>query len=79
MKKDYKVNMRNLPTRMPTFPLITIWLLLDRFGAPAWAHGVYWTLAVLIMIIFGFSLWQETWVDITIALRQMDEADKKKD
>ena len=35
----------------PLWPLYAFsigWLYLDRFGAPGWAHGVFWTLAVLV-------------------------------
>lgn len=40
---------KHLPTRFRVWPLVTLWLLLDRLGIPSWAWGVFWTLAVLVM------------------------------
>jgi len=63
MKKKY-ISHANMP---PRFPLITGavgWLLLDRFDAPGWAHGVFWSFFVLLVIVSVYRMSAEQSVDI---------------
>lgn len=41
---------------MPTGTLIAMWLLMDRFDAPGWVHGVFWTFAALVIAAFIITL-----------------------
>ena len=42
--------------RSPLLVLMVDWLLLDRFGAPEWAFGVYWTLATIFIACWVYML-----------------------
>ncbi len=53
------VNRANLPTTLPIWPTITLWLLLDRLAAPGWVLGVVWTLWTVIFLICFFSLFTD--------------------
>ena len=53
-----------LPPRLPTMIAAVGWLLLDRLDAPGWAHGVLWTIVVMLVIAFIFRLCTEVSVDI---------------
>lgn len=70
---EYVIHRKNLPTRIPLPFLAIVWLLLDRFGAPGWAFGVFWTLAVILLAACGVALYQERWVSIRPALKHMAE------
>lgn len=39
-----------LPTRIPLLPGVTLWLLIDRLGVPAWVQGAIMTLWALLVI-----------------------------
>lgn len=52
MNRDNRViSFKRLPARLPLVHGITVWLLLDRFAAPQWAMGVFWTLAVILGLL----------------------------
>lgn len=41
------VKYKNLPARLPVWPTIVLWLLLDRLRAPGWVWGVCGTITAL--------------------------------
>lgn len=49
MKKKYIAH-ANMPPRFPIYLAAVGWLLLDRLGAPGWAHGVLWTVVAVMAI-----------------------------
>lgn len=63
MKKKY-ISHANLPPRFPIYLAAVGWLLLDRLGAPGWAHGVLWTLVGLVTFITIAQLLTQESVDI---------------
>ncbi len=44
MAKRYVIKSKFLPTYPPTTFGLVLWLLLDRFHAAGWVHGICWTL-----------------------------------
>jgi len=51
MKKRKVVSEKNLPTRLPVWSSLIVWLLLDRFNPPGWAWGVVGTVFVFFWIV----------------------------
>jgi hypothetical protein len=43
---------KNLPMRIPLWPTLTTWLLLDRFHAPEWLAGI-----MIFLIAFAWLVW----------------------
>jgi hypothetical protein len=41
------IHRKFLPTTVPTWKTITVFLLLDRLNWPGWAQGVVWTLVAI--------------------------------
>ncbi len=62
--KHKVISWKNLPTRLPVWPSIIIWLLMDRVHPPEWLVGVGYTIMVLIWIMAIVSMVTETKVDI---------------
>lgn len=46
------ISAKNLPMRMPLWPTLTLWLLLDRWHSPAWVWG-----ALGAFIVFVWAIW----------------------
>lgn len=63
MKKKYIAH-ANMPPRFPIYLPAIGWLLLDRFNAPGWAHGVFWSFFVLVVIVSMYRMSAEESVDI---------------
>lgn len=66
MKRRTVVKWSSLPTHPMRFLWGTavLWLLMDRFNAPGWAHGVLWTVWGLLFIVFLVGWWHQDYVDI---------------
>ncbi len=60
LRKTRVVSWKFLPARLPLVATGVGWLLLDRFGAPSWAYGVFWTVAALFFIAAIVSLFFQT-------------------
>jgi len=56
MSREVLIKQSSLQPRSPILAAIVYWLLLDRFNAPGWAFGAYWTLVVLLVVIFFYRL-----------------------
>lgn len=57
MKRHKVVSNKNLPMRLPIFPTITLWLLLDRLDAAVWVWSVVGTLWVILWIVAAITCW----------------------
>jgi len=44
------INRNNMPPNLYLFPMITLWLFLDRLNAPGWVYGVVFTVMGLISL-----------------------------
>lgn len=44
------ISRKYLPTGIPVFPTLIIWLMLDRIQPPAMIYGIVWTLWALIFV-----------------------------
>lgn len=64
IKKNKVVSIKNLPKRLPLFPALTSWLMLDRFHAPQWLFGAVGAFFLLISIIVTLSWMNEEEKDI---------------
>ncbi len=64
MKSEKRIAMKNLPARLPIFPSITAWLLLDRLQAPGYAYGITFTLLGIVAVGAIISMINDTAVDI---------------
>jgi hypothetical protein len=58
------VSSHALPTNIPVSFTISLFLLLDKFQAPAWAFGAFWTLAVLFWLAAIYKVFADEYVDI---------------
>lgn len=58
------ISVKCLPTRMPVTTFIAFWLLMDRFNAPAWLHGVYWTIVGILTLAAGIQIWRQEQKDL---------------
>jgi len=63
MKKKYIAH-ANMPPRFPLIIGAVGWLLLDRFDAPGWAHGVFWSMFAMLVIFSIIRMLGEQAVDI---------------
>lgn len=54
MTKRKVISPKCLPTRIPVVGLAVIYLLLDKWGIPGWAWGVYGTLAAFLCTALGY-------------------------
>ncbi len=50
---------RFIPVRLPVISTVTLWLLLDRLGAPGWAYGCLWMLAAIVTVAIVVT-WRQT-------------------
>ena len=50
MKRPVIAN-RALPTRVPFWQTITMWLLMDRFNVDGWQAGIVWTIWTLAYLV----------------------------
>lgn len=41
------------------YPAAVQWLFLDRFGAPGWLWGVFWTLNALMFVVIVVAWWAQ--------------------
>ena len=48
-----------LPTGIPVFPTLTIWLMLDRIQPPSVVYGVVWTLWAVVFLLFTVRSFSE--------------------
>ncbi|KKL79048.1 hypothetical protein LCGC14_2018760 [marine sediment metagenome] len=64
MKRTKKIHNKNLPPRIPLFPGITIWLLLDRINAPGWAWGAAGLFFLLLLIVSTAEFFTSKLTDI---------------
>jgi hypothetical protein len=66
MKKRNVVAFSSLPTKPMGLPwsTATLWLVMDRFDAPSWAHGVVWTVWTLMWVILLVGWWHEVQRDV---------------
>jgi len=55
---------KNLPVRLPLFPTITLWLLLDKLQSPGYVWGIVGTLMALIWIAAIFMIIKEKEVNV---------------
>lgn len=62
MKRKY-LHPKCLPPRFPIVSGAVGWLLLDRFAAPGWAYGVWWSLIAVVVAAHLMKLARETPVD----------------
>jgi hypothetical protein len=63
--KDLKViAWKNLPTRLPIWGSLVVWLTLDRLHAPGWVYGAAGAVVGIIWIICIVLLIHEKQVDI---------------
>lgn len=46
------ISYSNMPARLPALTTAVGWLLLDRFDAPGWAHGAFWTIMICVWAVF---------------------------
>ena len=59
--KTSVIHYKYLPTN-PARPLLlssVVYLYMDRYGAPGWAFGVFWTLAAMLFISAVVSVIRE--------------------
>lgn len=49
----YVLPRQALPTYYPIQTTAIVYLLLDRFDPPGWAHGVVWSFVVLLWVMAG--------------------------
>lgn len=53
MKNRKVIASRNLPSRLPLWPTLTLWLFLDRIAAPV---GVYYAVFIFLAIVWLASI-----------------------
>lgn len=65
-KKTRYIAMSNLPPAPPrvVWMGITVWLLMDRLGAPQWSYGIVFTLIALLFILSCAAIWHSEPVDL---------------
>jgi len=69
-KRRYVLAEKNKRVPLPILGWVTIWLLLDRIGIPAWAWGVYWTFVVLVTVTVAYHVWTTEYVQRTPVWRE---------
>jgi hypothetical protein len=62
-RKPHKLHPNNLPTRLPVWPAITLWLVLDRAQAPGWVWGATYTFIGLWFFATVLAMINEVWVN----------------
>lgn len=58
------VSFKNLPTRLPIYQGLTLWLVLDRVDAPSWAWGAVGTLFGLLFLVALYIVCTQKQVEI---------------
>lgn len=53
------IDRKYLPSTLPVFPTLTIWLMLDKIQPPAMIYGVVWTLWGLIFLAVTIRAFSE--------------------
>lgn len=65
MQQHRVVHWRCLPTDIKTLWTMVYWLMLDRFKAPEWTYGVFWTLVVGYLCVAIYKVACEKQVKLT--------------
>jgi hypothetical protein len=68
MKSTKVISGKNLPARLPIWPTITMYLLLDKAHPPQWALGAIALLWVIFWIIAIIAVTHQEPVDIVSVL-----------
>lgn len=63
-KRKIAIKSTSLPVPSPVLGVITLWLLMDRLGAPMWAYGVLGTFAALWLFAFIYDCCTRTERDV---------------
>ena len=64
MMQNYKIDRKNLPSKMPvSFTLISI-LAMDYWGAPDWVFGAVGVFLLLFWVSFFISVSKSKYIDI---------------
>ena len=64
MKNKQKISVSNLPTRIPIFQAIVIYLLLDNLNAPDWIYGALGFMWLMLIIVAIIAKIKEEEIDI---------------
>ncbi len=59
MTNQKKISPQNLPTRLPVYMSIVVWMLLDRLQAGQMACGIVYTLLGVVWAVSIYSLAKE--------------------
>jgi hypothetical protein len=59
-----KIHHKNLPTKLPITPTLTIFLAMDYWDAPEWLFGVVCFSAAIIWAATIYSIWNENTEDV---------------
>jgi hypothetical protein len=62
--KTRKIAPGNLPSKMPLWPCLIIYLLLDKFDPAGWVWGAVGLFCVMWIVGSTISAFQEDWCDI---------------
>lgn len=58
------ISRKNLPSRVPVFQMMTVYLMLDKFDAPGWLWGVIGTFMVVALIGSLIEMHKENEVEV---------------
>lgn len=63
-EKKFKIDRKNLPTRLPIYNTLIIVIALDYWSAPDWLWGVLGTLVLIAWVSVLISFFKDDYVDI---------------
>lgn len=76
MKPKKVISHKNLPSKLPVFQTIVLWLFLDRLNAPSWLMGAIGAVWLILFVAAIYLVNHQQEVDIANVIDVADEKNK---